>query len=234
MDDHNTALIPVAGSSRRMKTNTPKQFLTIGDEMVIEKTLNVFDGIKEIQDIILVIREEDEGIYQKLLKKYKKEITLIHGGDSREESTYNGIKALKKECNYVICHDGARPFVKEEIIKKTLMAAKINGAAICGVPVKDTIKYADKNKFVEYTPERSRLYQIQTPQVFQKDLLLKAYEQVFNEEIHVTDDSSLLEIIGVKVKIIMGDYSNIKITTKEDLLFGEIIMGGKNADRNWY
>ena len=132
--------------------------------------------------------------------------------------------AIDEKTDIVVCHDGVRPFIKPSIIKRAIDEMENHNAAIVAVPSKDTIKYADKNGFVEYTPNRERLYNVQTPQVFKKDILIKAYENVFDENIKVTDDSSLLEMMGEKVQIVLGDYSNIKITTKEDLLYGELIL----------
>lgn len=220
-----TAVLTAAGTSRRMGAGISKQFLKIGNKMIIQRTIDIFDNMEEVDDIILIVRKDDINIYEKeILPNVKKPIKLVIGGNTREESTYNGILALDEKTDIVVCHDGVRPFIKPNIIIKAIEEMENNNAAIVAVPSKDTIKYADKNGFVEYTPNRDRLYNVQTPQVFKKDILIKAYENVFDENIKVTDDSSLLEMMGEKVQIIIGDYSNIKITTKEDLLYGELIL----------
>lgn len=222
---HITAILTAAGTSRRMGAGISKQFLKIGNKMIIERTIEIFDKLEEIDDMILIVRKDDINIYKKdILGKFKKPIKLVIGGDTREESTYNGIMAIDEKTDIVVCHDGVRPFIKPSIIKRAIDEMTSHNAAIVAVPAKDTIKYADKNGFVEYTPNRERLYNVQTPQVFKKDILIKAYENVFDENIKVTDDSSLLEMMGEKVQIVLGDYSNIKITTKEDLLYGELIL----------
>ncbi len=224
MDSYLTALITAAGSGSRMGHEKGKLFLKIGSKTVIERTLEVFDSIEKIKSIVLVIRERDEEMMKKIAQKLKKPVRLVFGGASREESTYNGLKALEEDCDVVICHDGARPFIRKNIIEQCLEEIKNQDGVIVAVPVKDTIKCVDQNAMVDYTPNRELLYQVQTPQVFRKEIIMEAYEINKEEKIKVTDDSSLVEKLGKKVKIVVGDYTNIKITTKEDLFVGEKIL----------
>ena len=227
MENENTktkisAIITAAGSGNRMESKIPKQFLEINGISIIERTLNKFEDINIIDEIIIIVKEEDLEFYKNLKDKYSKVIKIVVGGATREKSTYNGLLAIDNETDVVICHDGVRPFITREIIIKALNFIGAYNAVIVGVPVKDTIKNIDKDGNVAYTPIRKDLYHAQTPQIFKKDILLKAYKKSFDEKIQVTDDSSLMEIIGEKVKIIEGSYKNIKITTKEDLILGEI------------
>ncbi len=218
-----SAIITAAGSGTRMKSKVPKQFLKINGVPIIERTLKKFYNIDIIDEIIVIVKEDEVEYYNKLKDKYHKKIKIVIGGETRERSTYNGLINADPTSDIILCHDGVRPFVKEDIIISSLQAMKDYNAVIVGVPVKDTIKSIRDDKTIAFTPIRKYLYKAQTPQVFKKDILLDAYNKCFSEDIQVTDDSSLMEIIGEKVKIIDGDYSNIKITTKEDLLFGEII-----------
>lgn len=226
-----SAIIAAAGSSHRMKTKIAKQFLKINDKMIIEYTLDTFMSIDIIDEIILVIREQDREIIDELLaRKSYKNIRLVVGGDSREKSTYNGINAVSDKADIVICHDGARPFIKKEKIIESIDALKNYDGVVVAVKAKDTIKYVNSNMKIVNTPNRSNLYQAQTPQTFRYEAIKEAYDMVFDEKISVTDDSSLMEILGKNIRIIEGDYNNIKITTMEDLYIGEIIVskGGKN------
>lgn len=224
MGNNTTVLITAAGSGSRMGHEKGKLFLKIGSKTVIERTLEVFDKIEKIQNILLVIREQDKEAMEEITLALKKPVKLVIGGSSREESTYNGLKVLEEDCDIVVCHDGARPFIRRETIEKCLEEIEKYEAVIVAVPVKDTIKCSDHNGMVDYTPNREFLYQVQTPQVFRKNIIKEAYEINKEENIKVTDDSSLVEKLGKKVKIVLGDYTNIKITTKEDLFVGEKIL----------
>ena len=224
MDKYISAIITAAGSSQRMNKKIPKQFLKIKDKMILEMTLDVFQSIDEIREFILVIREEDEEFVRNFIKdKNYRDIVIAIGGDTREKSTYNGLNKVNENCDLIISHDAARPFIRREKILEAIESIGDYDGLVVSVGAKDTIKYVDDDMKVVNTPNRSHLYMAQTPQVFKYKSIKDAYKLVFDEKINVTDDSSLLEIVGKKVKIIKGDYSNIKITTQEDLLFGELI-----------
>ncbi|MDY6065806.1 MAG: 2-C-methyl-D-erythritol 4-phosphate cytidylyltransferase [Finegoldia sp.] len=220
-----SAIIAAAGSSHRMGTKIAKQFLKIKEKMIIEYTLDTFNSIDDIDEIVLVIRERDRDIVNELIERNSyKNIKLVVGGDTRERSTYNGLKAVCDKTDIVICHDGARPFIKKEKILESINALGDYDGVVVAVKAKDTIKYVNSDMKIVNTPNRSNLYMAQTPQVFKYEAIKEAYKMVFDEKISVTDDSSLMEILGKDIRVIEGNYNNIKITTMEDLYLGEIIV----------
>ena len=150
---------------------------------------------------------------------------ILPGGKERQDSIYNAVKRLPKEIDLVLVHDGVRPFVTGDLILRTIEAAKTYGAAVAAVPVKDTIKEA-KEDLLTNTLDRKHLYSIQTPQGFHRDILVRAYEEAYQKNIYGTDDAFLVEKTGQKVYVVKGNYFNIKITTLEDMVFGEAILGG--------
>ena len=227
----NGVIIVAAGSGSRMKANINKQFIKLNDKEIIAYTIEKFYNNKNINDIVVVIKEDEyEFFQQEILDKYNFDnIKIAYGGKERQDSVYNGIKSLDKNCKYVLVHDGARPFVRKQNIEDGIKGVLDHGACVIGVPVKDTIKVIDENKDVHHTPRRSMLWAAQTPQCFWKKIIKKGYEYAIEEDIIGTDDSSLVEKIGYKVKMIMGNYDNIKITTPEDLIIAESLL---KVDRN--
>lgn len=225
MKKYISAIITAAGSSQRMNKKIPKQFLKINGKMILEMTLDVFQSIDEIDEFVLVIREEDKDFVEKFISdRNYRDIKYVFGGDTREKSTYNGLCAVSDECDLIVSHDGARPFVRREKVIEAINSIGDYDGLVVAVGAKDTIKYVDDDMRVVNTPNRAHLYLAQTPQVFKYSSIRDAYKLVFDEKINVTDDSSLLEIVGKRVKVIRGDYSNIKVTTEDDLLFGELIV----------
>ncbi|PKM85451.1 MAG: bifunctional 2-C-methyl-D-erythritol 4-phosphate cytidylyltransferase/2-C-methyl-D-erythritol 2,4-cyclodiphosphate synthase [Firmicutes bacterium HGW-Firmicutes-11] len=217
-------IIAAAGSGTRMGSGISKQYLTIGDDMVLAKTLQVFGTHPFIDDIFLVVRSEDmEFCRQELVKKLRpaKLRAVITGGKERQDSVYNALQTMQRLIDrwpddYVLVHDGARPFVSADEISRLTAAAVEHQAAALGVPVKDTIKRSDGKVFLE-TLDRNTLFAVQTPQGFQRELLLEAHEKARSEKRLSTDDAALVEFIGKKVCLVPGSYDNIKITTREDL-----------------
>jgi len=220
----NSVIIPAAGSSRRMGNSVNKQLLMLLNKEVIAYTIDIFYNHSLIDDIILVISEKDKKDFQKVINKYKyKNIKIVIGGDSRRASVYNGLLQVSKHTSKVLIHDGARPFFKKEYIEKIMTLLEKHASVVMAVKLKDTIKRVDGN-FVTETLERNQLINVQTPQGFIFDVLLKAYQWGIKNDIKVTDDSSLVEKLGHKTAVIFGDYDNIKITTPEDIKFGEVIV----------
>ena len=162
---------------------------------------------------------------KEILDKYNfKNVKIAYGGKERQDSVYNGLKLLDEKCDVVLIHDGARPFVSDKIIDKSIEEAKEHKAIVVGVPVKDTIKVIDNDKNIVDTPNRSVLWAVQTPQTFDYNILIDAYKDAFKNKFYGTDDAMLVERIGYKVKMLEGSYNNIKITTQEDLNIGSQIL----------
>ncbi|KKY00769.1 2-C-methyl-D-erythritol 4-phosphate cytidylyltransferase [Paraclostridium benzoelyticum] len=222
----NGVVIVAAGTGSRMKKDINKQFIKLNNKEIVAHTIDKFYNNENIDDIVVVIRKDEEEYFNKNIKeKYGfTNIKVAHGGNERQDSVFNGIKMLKKECDVVLIHDGARPFVTDDIIKRSIDEANEYNAIVVGVKVKDTIKVVSDNGNIVDTPNRSYLWAVQTPQVFKYDIITKAYEDACNNNYYGTDDAMLVERIGYNVKMIEGSYNNIKITTQEDLEFGEQIL----------
>ena len=221
----NTAVILAAGLGKRMQAGHNKQFIEICGQSVLTHTLTIFAQIPEIAKIVLVVRAGEEDTCRNMIPEIAENKTVLAiGGKERQDSVHNGIRAITWECEYILIHDGARPLVTEEVIRRTLLAAQNSGAAICAVPVKDTIKQADSDGNVLATIPRESLWAVQTPQVFRADLIRRAYENAYVHNHYGTDDASLVEYLGEKIKIVTGDYENIKITTPEDIPTAEQIL----------
>ena len=221
----NTAVILAAGLGKRMQAGHNKQFIEICGQSVLTHTLTVFAQIPEIAKIVLVVRAGEEDTCRNMIPEIAENKTVLAiGGKERQDSVHNGIRAITWACEYILIHDGARPLITEEVIRRTLLAAQNSGAAICAVPVKDTIKQADSDGNVLATIPRESLWAVQTPQVFRADLIRRAYENAYVHNHYGTDDASLVEYLGEKIKIVTGDYENIKITTPEDIPTAEQIL----------
>ncbi len=224
------AIVLSAGRGTRMNTAVSKQYLLIQGKPVIYYSLKAFQECPFIDEIVLVTgKAEMDYCRKEIVEKYHldKVTKITAGGAQRYHSVYCGLKAIS-DCDYVYIHDGARPFVDEEILERAQKAVEIYGACVVGMPVKDTIKISDDSGFAESTPERSKVWQIQTPQVFEFLLVKKCYEKLMAEleegkEIAVTDDAMVVERESdVKVRLTEGSYTNMKITTPEDLLLAEV------------
>lgn len=217
------AIILAAGRGTRMGTDTPKQFLEIGGVPMIVLPLRVFEDSPLIDSIILV----SSGDYldycrEEIVEKYgfSKVSAVTEGGKERYDSVRNALYACPAGTDYVLIHDGARPFITEDIIERTLEAAVKYGAAAAAMPSKDTVKIADEDGFVKETPLRKYVWTMQTPQTFSYKLICEANELLLREKrlSGVTDDAMIVEMSGLaKVKLVEGSYANIKVTTKEDL-----------------
>ena len=222
----NGVIIVAAGSGSRMNMGINKQFIKLKDKEIIVYTLEKFYKHKNIDEIVVVVKEQEAEFFKKeIIDKYNFEnIKIAYGGKERQNSVYNGLKMLDKKCDIVLVHDGARPFISEQLIDNCIEEAKSHNAVVVGVPVKDTIKVINEDNDIVDTPERSKLWAVQTPQTFNYDILVKSYEDAFENKFYGTDDAMLVERIGYKVKMIEGSYNNIKITTQEDLNIGTQIL----------
>lgn len=217
----NVAIILGAGNGTRMKSEKSKLLLEIGSKTVIERSVDAFLSVSDIDEIIVVARERDVEIYSELLTDER--ISFVIGGATRQQSVKNAVETVD-EAHLIIIHDGARPLIKCEDIEKTIRAAEEFSAAAVGVYVKDTIKIVDKQGFVESTPDRSTLFAVQTPQIFDFDLYKSAMQKADEQGLDFTDDCQLVELCGGKVKMVEGSYSNIKITTPDDIALAENLL----------
>ncbi len=225
----NTAIVLAAGQGKRMHTKIQKQFLEIKGYPVLYYSLRCFQDSPLIEDIILVTGEESVLYCQKeIVDKYgfTKVTKVIPGGKERYDSVYQGLLACENS-DYVLIHDGARPFITEEILERGLTGAEETGACAVGMPSKDTVKIADESGYIAETPDRSKVWMIQTPQIFQYALIRNAHESIRTREMsNVTDDAMVVEQeTGIKVRLAEGSYQNIKITTPEDLGVAELFLG---------
>ena len=213
-------VIPAAGASLRMGFD--KLLVKIGDRPVIAHTIGVFQDSPSVGEIVVVASESNLEPIKRLVADFAftKVSIVCTGGARRQDSVWNGISSLSTR-DWVVIHDGARPFVDETLIRTGLAEALPLGSAVAGVPVKETIKTADERGIVQSTLPRQNLWSVQTPQVFRCDIIVDAYRHVIQD---VTDDAQLVELRGWPVKVYMGSYDNIKITSPEDLDLARLIL----------
>jgi 2-C-methyl-D-erythritol 4-phosphate cytidylyltransferase len=222
-----SAVIVAAGRGSRMNMDINKQYIEVCGKPVLARTLEVFEESGLIDEIVLVVNEQDLVFCkQYVINRYRYDNikALVVGGKERQNSVYYGLKEVSPECDIVLIHDGARPFFPKESIQSSIDAANEFGAACVAVPVKDTIKAAGVEMLVKETLDRSALWSIQTPQTFRHSLLIEAHTKALEDGFTGTDDSSLVERMGIRTKLVMGSYNNIKITTKEDIAIAEAIV----------
>lgn len=222
-----TAIVLAAGSGKRMNAKVQKQYLEVAGKPILYYTLKAFEE-SGVTEIVLVTRAgQEEYCRREIIEKYsfQKIKKIVAGGKERYHSVYEGLLAAKG-ADYVLIHDGARPMVDGAVIQRSMEAAEKYQACAAGVPAKDTIKIVNEEQIAKETPDRSRVWQVQTPQAFSYPLILEAYGKLMEtEEIAVTDDAMVVErMTSVPVKMIEGSYRNIKITTPDDLLIAEMYL----------
>lgn len=204
-----------------MKTKDSKLLLEINGKTVLERSVNAFLNISDVDEVIVVAREKDIPAFSDILTDER--VSFVVGGDTRQQSVMNAVDVID-DCELIIIHDGARPLIKSVDIENTIRAAKENKAAAVGVFVKDTVKVVDKNGFVVSTPDRSTLFAVQTPQIFDFELYKNAAQNAREKGFDFTDDCQLVESFNQKVKTVVGSYSNIKITTPDDIVLAENLL----------
>ena len=232
---HVTAILLAAGKGKRLKSRIPKPLVKLNGVPIIGYSLKVLNRHPWVKDIILVVNSANKKAVLDLVNKsgFNKVRALVLGGTRRQDSVFNALKKVKAESGLVLIHDSCRPFIQAQDISELVTRARRFGAAIPGVPVKATVKQvarynAQATSFVvEKTLERKNLWEIQTPQVFERELIRKAYQK-FNR-LNVTDDAALIEKIGKRVVVAYGSYGNIKITTPEDLIIAEAILKSRGG-----
>lgn len=229
------AIVPSAGESKRM--GEKKEFLLLGDRPILAHTLKPLEDHPQISEIILVVDEKSiEKCKREIVEKYgfKKVKEVVVGGEERQDSVYNGLKRVDKDCDIVLIQDGARPFLTEDLITKSIEGAEKHKAAVVAVPCIDTIKFARKeNNMALETLDREYLWIAQTPQTFRYEMILKAYEKAREDNFKGTDDASLVERMNQPVKIVRGSYDNIKITTPQDLILAEAILAKRKVTKSY-
>jgi 2-C-methyl-D-erythritol 4-phosphate cytidylyltransferase len=220
------AVIAAGGQGKRMNSSISKQFLTIQGHPILYYTLNKFEKMDIIKSVVLVTSTDDmDYTREEIIKRYRfKKIEMVEGGKERQDSVYNGLRELSPQTDIVVIHDGVRPFVSIKLIENSIAAAAKFKAVGVAVPVKDTIKVVGNGNVIKTTPNRKSLWAIQTPQSFCYDIIMEAYEKALREGFYGTDDTVLVERMGLPVKVIEGAYENIKITTPEDIIFAETFV----------
>ena len=213
-----TVIIAAGGTGSRMGLDFNKLFLMIDDKPVLAHTIDVFEKHSKVDEIIIVANENDLQTVKEIIEDfaYSKVKTIVVGGKTRQESVYNGLLCVSEDTDVVAIHDGARPLITPVVIEQCLDAAFEGGASATGVFAKDTLKKTDNENNICETLNRENVVQIQTPQCFKKDLIIKAYEKAIAEKIETTDDCAVAENFGAKIKVIQGSSFNIKLTTPDD------------------
>lgn len=223
-----TAIVLAAGQGKRMNSKVQKQFLELGGKPVLYYSLNCFQQSPLVTDIILVTGAESVAFCkEEIVEKYgfTKVKKVIPGGKERYDSVYEGLLFCENS-DFVLIHDGARPFITQEILERGMTGVRETGACVIGMPSKDTVKVSDENGFVQETPERNLVWSVQTPQIFEYSLIRNAHEKIRCENMTgITDDAMVVErASGTKIRLVEGSYKNLKITTPEDLDIAEIFL----------
>ena len=221
---HVAAIIVAGGKGKRMDSEIPKQYMVIAGKTILDTTLYKFEKSNEVDEIILVVNKEDlDYVKDEITPFYNKISCVVPGGRTRVESVYQGLKKVKNNCDIVLIHDGVRPFISYNLISTCIENASLHKACIPVIDVLDTVKEVAEDGIVARTFDRKALRAAQTPQAFDFDIIRDCYEKAMTEDAEFTDDASIVEYYGYKVKTIEGLYKNIKITTPLDLRLAEII-----------
>ena len=217
------AILLAGGKGKRMKSAVPKQFLPLLGKPVFLRSLEVFTSMETIASIVVVLDESFRAEYESIISQDSR-IVWADPGAERQDSVFNALQRVPEHCNIVAVHDVARPLVTKTEVDNVIADCIQHGAAVLGVPMKATVKESEDGQFVLRTVPRSRLWEVHTPQVIRKDLLINGFEKVKREKLKITDDVSVIEALGLPVKLTLGEYTNIKLTTPEDLSVAEQIL----------
>lgn len=222
-----TAIVPAAGSGSRMNRTISKQYLSLGGKPILVRTLELLGQSPLIDALLVVVPGSDvDAVRTEILAPWnlKKVAGILAGGRERQDSVRAGIDALDVDTDLVMVHDAVRPFASTDLVERCILAGRQDGAATAGVPVKDTIKEVGPEGLVLRTCDRSVLWLTQTPQVFRRDILERAHREAVRDGYRATDDTALVERLGIAVRMVPGEYGNIKITTPEDWAIAEAIL----------
>lgn len=234
MRQKTTAIVLAGGQGKRMQSKVQKQYLLLKEKPILYYSLHTFSE-SFVDDIVLVVgKGEVDSCQRNIIEKYHitKVRAVVEGGKERYHSVKKGMEAISWDCDYVFIHDAARPFLTQTILERVMKQVTQYGACVVGMPVKDTVKIADSRGYVDATPDRSRIWQIQTPQVFEYKMIQECYRKLMEQEavllgqgVTITDDAMVVErFADTSVKLVEGSYQNIKITTPEDLEIGEVFI----------
>jgi 2-C-methyl-D-erythritol 4-phosphate cytidylyltransferase len=220
-------VIPAGGTGKRFGSSLPKQFLRLGNSSILQRTVSIFESLRSVQEIVVVAPpgylRKTVGLFPRSV--HQKVTAVVKGGKTRQKSVWNGLQALQSDPEIVLVHDAVRPLVARKYVQQIIRQAERYGAAVLGVRVKDTIKVAGRRGMYAETLDRRKLWAVQTPQGFRYALLVKAHRKAHRDGFVGTDEASLLERLKVPVRIVEGDYRNIKITTAEDLRVARVLQG---------
>jgi 2-C-methyl-D-erythritol 4-phosphate cytidylyltransferase len=228
------AVVPAGGTGKRMGADVPKQFLLLGGVPMMLHSLRALDRAPSVTGVILVMpKDELDRALTEVVERYglKKVLKVVPGGATRQESVYRGLQEVEADVEIVVVHDAVRPFVTEDLIERSVEAARKDGGAIVAVPMKDTPKQVGPDRLIRQTLNRADLWLAQTPQTFRRELLLEAYEKAEIEQVQATDDAALVERLGHTVGIVEGSWENMKITTPDDLVIAEAMLAARTAAR---
>ena len=234
--DELIVIVPAAGAGKRLRLGINKAFAMLNGAPLLVHCLHMLEATGLVKRAVVVLAPQEVAEGRELLAGYQKDyfqtlpFCVVAGGKERQDSVANALATVEETDCYIAVHDGARPFAGRAVFERTLAAAKVHGAAIAAVPVKDTIKVVGTDGIVTATPKRSTLVAVQTPQIFAAALLKQAYAQLAAQPTAVTDDASVVELMGHKVATALGRYENIKITTPEDLLFAENLLAQQEQE----
>lgn len=223
-----TAILLAGGLGSRMGSSVAKQFLELGNKPLILHSYDTFTNCFEIDEIVVVCAPEHHHLFA---KHPTKGLTFAPPGSRRQDSVYNGLLKASPLAAYVCVHDGARPFVTEAMVTRTLEAAKSAGAATVGMPLRYTVKQVDRTGHVAATPDREMIWEIQTPQVIARGLLIEGFAHIRNKSLTVTDDVSAVELLGKPVKVVEGCHTNIKVTVPADFILAEQLLQNAHEKR---
>lgn len=215
-------ILSAGGIGSRMKSVTPKQFLLLNGKAIARHSFDLFASMKEVSEIVVVCDQS----YQYLFNAHGShaKVTFANPGERRQDSVYNGLQAITSEPAFVCVHDSARPFINEAMVQRIIDAAREHGAATAGMPIKFTVKESHPHGLVARTPDRTHIWEIQTPQIIRYEMLKKGFALAHEQSLTVTDDVSLIEQLGLPVQLVTGCYRNLKITTPEDLLIAQAFL----------
>ena len=229
-----TAIITVGGSGKRMENanGITKQFMELNGLPIVARTLIEFEKSPYIDEIVIVSKEDEIDLYTKMIEEYSlsKVRRIVKGGSTRQESVLNGFKAISEKCEYVAIHDGVRCLITQDNIKDVMKTAYATNCACAATKIYDTLKMADSDMFIDSTPDRSKAWAAQTPQVFKSDIYRACAFSAKKEGLSVTDDCMLVEYYDFKIKLVDCGRNNLKITTRDDLVIAEAILNSRKTD----